>query len=134
MRTLALSIPAASIARSMKAHLRPTDSIRSTSARGQRDRERQAGEAGAGADIGDPLRVAEVGELEAGEAVGDVDLPALVGLDDRADRCPLLGEELENRAQRGPFRFAERRGRVVAHSSETSGATTTQRWGSSPSL
>ncbi len=129
---MALGIPAASIARRMKSHLRPTDSIRSTSGVGKRHGEGEAREPGARPNVGDPRGGPQLGDLEAGEAVGDVDLPGAL-VDHRADRGSLLGEQLEHDTKL-PLGLPVERGRGVRAHSETSGATTTQRWGSSPSL
>ena len=52
----------------MNSHLRATDSIRSTLRGGQRDREDEAREAGARADVADRPRRLERRDLEAGEA------------------------------------------------------------------
>ena len=73
--------------------------------------EDQAGEAGSGADVGDPAGLTQLGDLEAGQAVGDVDLPgAVVG--DRADRGALLGEQREDDLQRPALGRAEGSRRV----------------------
>ena len=86
---------------------------------------------GSGADIGDSLRLPQLGHLEAGEAVDDMHLPgALVG--DRAQRGRILAQQLEDPLQCPAGRGRELRARL-AHS-VISGATTTQRCGSSPSV
>ena len=133
MRTVALAIPAASMARCMKSHLRPTDSIRSTWASGRATARARPGKPAPAPTSAIRSAVAQLGDLEAGEAVGDVDLPGAL-VDDRADRGALLGEQLEDLAP-GASRPAGSSAAVGsgAHS-ETSGATITQRWGSSPSL
>ena len=117
----------------MKSHLRPTDSIRSTWASGRATARTRPGKPAPAPTSAIRPALAQLGDLEAGEAVGDVDLPGAL-VDDGADRGALLGEQVEDRLQRR----AGREGRAPrcgsgAHSA-TSGATMTQRWGSSPSL
>ena len=99
---------------------------------GESDCEGEAGEAGTGTDVGDPLGRRKLRDLEAGEAVGDVDLPGAL-VDHGADRGTLRGEQLEDLAQGLAAGRVEHRGGVRAHSA-TRGATMTQRLGSSPSL
>ena len=84
------------------------------------------------AKISDPGRILQLADIEAGEAVLDVDLPGPV-VGDAADRGALGGEEFEDDLKGPPLGVGEGSGGGWAHS-ETSGATITQRWGSSPSL
>ena len=75
---------------------------------------------------------AQIRHLEAGEAVLDVDSPGTL-VDHRADRRTLRGQQVQNRLQGRAGSLVERLAGAGGHS-VTSGATTTQRWGSSPSL
>ena len=98
--TRALAIPADSIALRMNSHLRPIDSIRSTRASGQGNREHQSGEAGPGPDVRDPLRPAQRLDLEPAEGVGDMDPPRLGGIADRGRGRSVGGQEVEHHAHR----------------------------------
>ena len=83
----------------MKSHLRPTDSIRSTWASGRATARARPGKPAPAPTSAIRSAVAQLGDLEAGEAVGDVDLPGAL-VDHGADRGALLGEQLEDLAQR----------------------------------
>src|SRR4249920_3242439 len=100
---------------------------------GQDYSEYQARKTSSRADIGDRAGLAEGRGLEAGEAVGDVHLPGASGVGDRADRGALLGEQPQHDLEGLASLRIEACRRIGAHS-VTSGATTTQRRGSSPSL
>ena len=81
---------------------------------GQRHGQDEAGEAGSGSYVGDPAGLAQLGDLEAGQAVGDMDLPgAVVG--DRADRGALLGEKREDGLQGPALGRAQGRRRIGGH-------------------
>jgi hypothetical protein len=67
---------------------------------GQRRREDEPGEPGAGAEVGDDARLADRGELEPGQRVGDVDIDAGRGLADRRRRRRVPGDEVQHRAER----------------------------------
>ena len=62
--------------------------------------EDEAGEAGAGADVGDAPSARELGELEAREAVCHVDTPRALGIAHRARRGRVGGEHLDEARQR----------------------------------
>ena len=111
LRTVALGIPASAMARLMKSHLRPTDSIRSTWALGRATARARPGKPAPAPTSAIRAACAQLRDLEAGEAVGDVDLPGAL-VDDGADRGALLGEQLEDLAQRLAAGGVERRGGV----------------------
>ena len=119
----------------MNSHLRPVDSIRSTRASGSATASgaRESRRPRRGRRSGAP---AQRRDLEPGQRVGDVDAPRLLGVAHRARRRRVLGEERENGAQRRARLVGElepARARLGAQSL-SSGATMTQRSGSSPSL
>ena len=76
----------------------------------QRDRQREAGEPGARADIGDRGRLSDERQLKPGQAVGDVETDRPLGIDDGRRRVGLGGE----RAQQAPDPPAGRRRESVA--------------------
>ena len=98
---------------------------------GKGRRERNPGEAGAGADVSDPARRRELLDAETAEAVRDVNPPCLLGLTDRARRVPGCGEKRNELLQGRPPGGTQL---TQARRQATKGATTTRRSGSSPSL
>ena len=141
LTTRTFSIPARVAASRMKSHLRATDSIRSTRACGQRDREDEPGKPGAGADVGDRPRRVRAPRPRVRSA-SRRRAPARP----RAGRGPSSGERgsaASSSSTRSSFAraSARRAGRsallgplVVVAARSRSGATITQRSGSSPSL
>ena len=117
MRTRALAMPAASAARRMNSHLRPTDSTRSTCAAGSATARARPGKPAPAPTSAIRGGLPQLGHLEAGEAVGDVHLPGAL-VDHGADRGPLRGEQVEDHLQRLAPGAVERRERVGAHSGE----------------
>jgi len=68
----------------------------------KRNRQDEAGKPATGAEIGDPLGTANLGQLERDERVGDVHIYALGWIPNRRDRARLGRSELEQ--QRQPIR------------------------------
>ncbi len=106
--------------------------------------EGQPGEAGAGADVGDPAGVGDLGEIDRREAVGQVDAGGLLRRGDGRGRVGLRCQRLQQ--QREPADLfvvqvaadARERACFTGNAQEPaagrSGATTSRRSGSSPSL
>jgi hypothetical protein len=67
---------------------------------GEGDREGKAGEAGAGAQVADRCGAGELGRLEAGEAVGQMDVERFTGLADGRGGIGLGGQRREEPAER----------------------------------
>ncbi len=68
--------------------------------RGQRRCQDKARKARTGADVGDPLRLGQLGDQQSGEAVLDVGPPSPIQLGDRAKGGSIYGQQLENLPER----------------------------------